>query len=127
MFNKIVLIVIAIAVVGIGAMMLMDHAEASRRQVAVSRQLDEAAKRKALVDKTSTDIAEIKMKLEDFNITHGTYPTTGQGLDILGTVPKDPWGNDYIYRCPGQVHTDTCDVLSMGPDGHEGTDDDIDH
>jgi general secretion pathway protein G len=38
---------------------------------------------------------------------------------------KDPWNRDFILRCPGQVNTDGIDVVSLGPDGQEGTADDI--
>lgn len=38
---------------------------------------------------------------------------------------RDPWNRDYILRCPGQINTDGVDVVSMGPDGQEGTPDDI--
>jgi general secretion pathway protein G len=38
---------------------------------------------------------------------------------------KDPWNHDFILRCPGTVNTDGIDVISLGPDGQEGTADDI--
>lgn len=38
---------------------------------------------------------------------------------------KDPWGNDLQYKAPGEVNTETFDLWSMGPDGQDGTDDDI--
>ncbi|MCG3136680.1 MAG: Type II secretion system protein G [Phycisphaerae bacterium] len=38
---------------------------------------------------------------------------------------KDPWGNELVYLQPGKVHEDGYDLLSMGPDGKEGTDDDV--
>jgi general secretion pathway protein G len=38
---------------------------------------------------------------------------------------KDPWNKDFILRCPGQINTDGIDVISIGPDGSEGTADDI--
>ena len=38
---------------------------------------------------------------------------------------KDPWNRDYILRCPGTINTDGVDVVSLGPDGQEGTADDI--
>jgi len=38
---------------------------------------------------------------------------------------KDPWNHDYILRCPGTINTDGIDVVSLGPDGQEGTADDI--
>jgi general secretion pathway protein G len=38
---------------------------------------------------------------------------------------KDPWNKDFILRCPGTVNVDGIDVVSLGPDGQEGTPDDI--
>jgi hypothetical protein len=38
---------------------------------------------------------------------------------------KDPWNKDFIIRCPGQIKTEGIDVISLGPDGTEGTADDI--
>lgn len=38
---------------------------------------------------------------------------------------KDPWNRDFIIRCPGTVNTDGFDIVSLGPDGQEGTKDDI--
>ena len=49
---------------------------------------------------------------------HGTYFYEGK-------LPVDPWGNPYIYHCPGKHKPDSYDLLSVGPDGKEGTDDDI--
>ncbi len=38
---------------------------------------------------------------------------------------KDEWGNDLIYKAPGQYNTDGYDLSSKGKDGQEGTEDDI--
>ena len=38
---------------------------------------------------------------------------------------RDTWGNDFIYECPGEINEDSYDLSSAGPDGDEGTDDDI--
>ncbi len=38
---------------------------------------------------------------------------------------KDPWNKDFIVRCPGEINKDGIDVVSLGPDRQEGTDDDI--
>jgi len=40
-------------------------------------------------------------------------------------VPKDPWDNDYKFAQPGKHNTDLFDIWSMGPDGQDGTADDI--
>lgn len=34
------------------------------------------------------------------------------------TVPKDPWGNDYVYRVPGEYGD--FDLIALGADGAEG-------
>ena len=36
--------------------------------------------------------------------------------------PKDPWGNLYQYK---RIDAQSCDVWSMGPDGKDGTEDDV--
>jgi len=38
---------------------------------------------------------------------------------------KDAWGRDLMYKCPGEHHEDKYDLWSVGPDGQDGTDDDI--
>jgi general secretion pathway protein G len=86
------------------------------------------------------DLSSLKTALGMFELDNGRFPTTEEGLGALITnpgnltgwhkvldkssVPKDPWGIDYIYRAPGANGADY-DLLSAGPDGHEGTSDDI--
>ena len=38
---------------------------------------------------------------------------------------KDAWGRELIYQCPGEVNDESYDLRSRGPDGEDGTDDDI--
>ena len=40
-------------------------------------------------------------------------------------IPDDPWGKPYVYLCPGTHNTSGYDLYSYGPDGQDGTDDDI--
>ncbi len=82
--------------------------------------------------------------LDMYEADNGHYPTTSQGLDALrvkpsgapepkgwkgpylkSEVPNDPWGNPYVYRCPGTQNVDGYDLLSLGADGREGTEDDV--
>jgi len=44
---------------------------------------------------------------------------------LIDKDPKDPWGKELIYKCPGEHDTESADVSSMGPDRKEGTEDDI--
>ena len=97
-----------------------------------SKQAKEAA--------AKSDIASLETALDTFEVDTGRYPAQEEGLDALlnapGSVkawkgpyvkrpPKDPWGNEYIYRFPGQVNHSSYDLLSTGEDGKEGTEDDI--
>lgn len=38
---------------------------------------------------------------------------------------KDPWGNEYFYRFPGEFNEAQWEMWSAGPDEEEGTEDDI--
>ena len=90
-----------------------------------------------------TDIANIEVALDAFEVDCGRYPATEEGIRALldqpqaltgwqgpylkRGVPKDPWGNLYIYRYPGQHNVNGYDLYSFGPDGQEGGADDIDN
>ncbi len=87
----------------------------------------------------TADIATLKVAISAFETDCGRFPTTEEGLQALvdkpgdlpgwkhayiEKVPNDPWGHPYIYRTPGTGNKDF-DLLSAGPDGHEGGNDDI--
>ena len=85
--------------------------------------------------------ANLSAALDLFEMHNGRYPTTAEGLAALRTappgaadwkgpylkrqVPLDPWGKPYVYRSPGQHNRDDYDLFSIGPDGVEGTADDV--
>ncbi len=88
-------------------------------------------------------IGGISTALGMFEVKSGRFPTTEEGLQSLISKPsdldddewegpyikeleppKDPWKQDYIYRCPGELGGDF-DLISKGPDKQENTDDDI--
>jgi general secretion pathway protein G len=97
----------------------------------------------AKVTGARTDIANIEVALDAFEVDCGRYPTTEEGLKVLVDepsglsgwhgpylkrgMPKDTWGNPYMYRQPGQHNTSSYDLYSFGPDGQEGGADDIDN
>ncbi|HUN82385.1 MAG TPA: type II secretion system major pseudopilin GspG [Phycisphaerae bacterium] len=49
---------------------------------------------------------------------------TGPYLKDISML-KDPWGNDYYYNRAGNKVPGSVDLWSAGPDGQDGTDDDI--
>ena len=97
----------------------------------------------ARVTAAQADIANIEIAIDTFEIDNARYPTTEEGLAALVQqpsdlptwkgeylkrgVPKDPWGNPYVYREPGRQNTTSYDLYSFGPDGQEGGGDDIDN
>lgn len=83
------------------------------------------------------DLSSIKTALDAFEIDNGYYPRNLADLfqqpgdaknwhgPYLDKVPQDPWGNNYLYTCPGRHNANSYDLASTGPDSKEGTDDDI--
>ncbi len=75
--------------------------------------------------------------MEMYKLDTTKYPTQEQGLEALVAepqgianwkgpylkkkfIPKDPWGNNYVYTYPGE-HGDY-DIVSYGADGNSGGD-----
>ena len=89
----------------------------------------------------SADVQSINTQLRLYESLNGFFPSTEQGLQALVTqpdtdpkpsrwyqlfkeVPKDPWRNNYIYRCPGTKNPSGYDIFSAGPDRQPDTADD---
>jgi general secretion pathway protein G len=79
-----------------------------------------------------TQIASFKMALDAFEVDNGYYPKGHNGLQdlivqprganawhgpYLESIPKDPWGNEYIYDCPGKHNPSSYDISSGGQPG----------
>ncbi|OQY00797.1 MAG: type II secretion system protein GspG [Desulfobacteraceae bacterium 4572_130] len=86
--------------------------------------------------KARADIAAISTSLKLYRLDNGFYPTTEQGLNALiekpdvepipvkwskdgylskKKIPRDPWGREYFYLCPGV--NNEFDIISYGSDG----------
>ena len=104
--------------------------------------------KKANISATESQIKLLRSCLQHYVLDMKEFPTTEQGLKALvkkpadlseakakrwdgpytesGELPKDPWGNDFQYEYPPKHGTtDFPDIWSMGPDGEDGTEDDI--
>ena len=100
---------------------------------------------KARISAAKSDLASFHTALTNYETEAARLPTTAEGLNVLVVKPPswpehvewsrflesrsirpDPWGNPYVYRCPGTINPDAYDLFSAGPDGTESTDDDID-
>ena len=95
---------------------------------------------RARVTAATADInGGIKSALGQYEVDNGFYPRNLQDLIVQPSnaknwhgpyfdsakLPVDPWGNPYIYYYPGKHNPATYDLLSAGPDGKEGTEDDV--
>ncbi|GAB4334011.1 MAG: type II secretion system major pseudopilin GspG [Candidatus Abyssubacteria bacterium] len=93
------------------------------------------------ITQTKNQIRMLEGALKLFYLDNGFYPSTEQGLDALinqptagriptnykprgyletEEIPKDAWGNEYIYRSPATNERFDYEVISLGADGLEG-------
>lgn len=90
---------------------------------------------------TKSSVANLSGILNTFEVDCSRFPNSDEGLNSLVTAPsnvqgwhgpyldaatlKDAWGNPFHYQYPGTHNPNGFDVFSVGPDGQEGTADDI--
>ena len=81
----------------------------------------------------------VESLIDSFKVDNGFYPKSLQDLIQQPSnatnwhgpyfdppkLPVDPWGHPFIYTFPGKHNPNGYDLLSVGPDGKPGTDDDI--
>jgi general secretion pathway protein G len=95
---------------------------------------------KARIQATKLQLKNLRTALNDFEMTVGSLPTTDQGLEALvrrpsdvpedqweqkmEELPKDAWGEAFVYRCPGEGDREY-DLFSKGKDRKEGSEDDV--
>ena len=92
----------------------------------------------ARIAKAKADLRALSTAIDLFKADNGYYPGNEDGLKALiqrpsgvrrwpeggylkgrSTAPKDPWGNDYEYFCPGGEGR-PYDVFCYGSDGKPG-------
>lgn len=89
---------------------------------------------KSEVKAARAQIDALEKALDQYRIDTGHYPAMDAGLNALFTppaneskwegpylkkgIPRDPWGNPYVYKIPGE-HGEY-DLLSYGKDGQPG-------
>ena len=95
---------------------------------------------KARVARAKSDIATLKTAVRLYESDNFAIPTQRQGLEALvakptseplprnwrqggyidrGDLPRDPWGNGYLYFAPGR-NGETFEILSYGSDAQPG-------
>lgn len=105
------------------------------------------SREKSKVDVAKIQLDNVKSGLKLYYTAFGKYPTEDEGLEALWSkdvieiedealveqkwyqflekpVKKDPWDNEWQYTDQSE-HGAQYDLWSYGPDGEDGTDDDI--
>jgi len=96
----------------------------------------------AKLRQVESDFKSFESALAMYKLNAGSFPTTQQGLkslkekpsstpvprrwvQVMSKLPPDPWGVEYGYRFPGKKRASEFEMYSKGPDGQEGTQDDL--
>ncbi len=94
--------------------------------------LKNAAKGQVGIFKSAVNLYKFELKdypssLDDLVKRPGDSRVADRWHAFLDTsdVPLDPWDREYRFAAPGKHNTETFDVWSVGPDGQDGSDDDI--
>jgi general secretion pathway protein G len=93
---------------------------------------------KARIAACRNQIETFRLALQSYFLDCGQYPTEAQNLEALWEkpilspvpaswsgpyverrIPKDPWGNDYVFRNPGEYSLPFT-IMSYGADGKTG-------
>ncbi|RLS96821.1 MAG: type II secretion system protein GspG [Planctomycetota bacterium] len=105
------------------------------------------ASEKADVGLTRVQLKIFESELEKFRVDMKRWPAEEEGLAVLWSkdaistdedkekyggpylrepAPKDTWGNEWIFHAPSTiVEGANFDIISIGPDKQEGTEDDL--
>jgi len=93
----------------------------------------------ARLDKVTTDFATLATALSLYRLDNSMLPSTDQGLQALvekpsiapvpgryrqggylRELPRDPWGNAYVYLSPSRDGLRDYELVSRGADGRPG-------
>ena len=104
------------------------------------------SQKKADIKTAQAQISNLEQALKMYTVDMKTYPSTEEGLKCLlvapederkarnwagpyidgDSLPVDPWGNEFVYEYGSESgSTSSPRIASLGPDGEEGTEDDI--
>lgn len=105
------------------------------------------AKDQADIDLTRVQIDTFEQAMKRFKLDMKRWPSEEEGVKALWSsaaledeedeanwngpylekpAPKDTWGGEWIYRNPSEIREGApYDIVSMGPDGEEDTDDEV--
>lgn len=97
--------------------------------------------KKAQIKAASAQIGSFETPIGTYYLDTNQYPPSLEALRVAPSnlsnpakwagpymskdIPLDPWGNPYQYVVPGAHRPEAYDIWSLGPDGVDGSEDDI--
>lgn len=86
---------------------------------------------KARISTTKTKMHSVRQAIDTYLLENGNVPTdlsvlTSGTTPLLPALPKDAWRNLLVYYPQSDLIGKQYTLLSVGKDGQEGTEDDID-
>ena len=143
MIQKKLHFVVMLVVVGISSLALADDMRVRDLPIPEgATNITYVKKRGDVRFQVESDFKSFESALAMYKLNAGSFPTTQQGLkalqdkpsstpvprrwvQVMSKLPPDPWGAEYGYRFPGKKRANDFEMFSKGPDGQEGTPDDL--
>lgn len=121
LIELLVVIVILGILVSLAAPRLAGRTESARMEAAHA---DVEGGIALALDLYEVDLGRYPASLEEL-VKKPSESSSWKGPYLKRGIPKDPWGNPYLYRFPGTQNQEGYDLYSLGPDKRDGTGDEI--
>jgi general secretion pathway protein G len=120
-------IMLVVAIIGILAALVIPRIYGTTRDARViAAKSDIKGGIKTALDHYELDLGTFPASLQDLLTPPGKNAAHWHGPYLDPAVlPRDPWGNLYVYTYPGKHNPASYDLWSTGADDESGTDDDI--
>jgi general secretion pathway protein G len=116
-------LMLVVVIIGILAGVVLPRLVGSREQAEKRAAEAQIGVFETAIDLYYLETSELPENLNDLVSNPGEDNWNGPYLRKR-TIPKDPWGNQYVYKAEGNRGIDY-DIYSLGPDEVDGTEDDI--
>lgn len=122
---EIVIVLTIIAILGSGVMYMTKSWIDTSKETRVQSDLDKIATGLLGYESKALRLPTTEQGVKALVEKPTTEPVPERWSNFLEELPKDPWGQEYKYRLPGQKSKRGYDLWSVGPDGVDGNEDDI--
>ena len=110
-------LVVVIAIIGILASIVIGRFAGKTDQAKVATAKAHISQFESAVIEFQAHCNRLPNALDELVNKPGDCPNWLEGGYLKGkTVPKDPWGRDYVYKVQGS----SFEIISLGADGKEG-------